>query len=133
MARVLVVDDSASMRMILSDTLSKGGHEVVGQAGNGIEAVERFKEVRPDLTTLDITMPERDGLATLRVILGLDPGARVIMCSAQGQEPKVLDAIKAGATDFVVKPFDPERLLATVARALERGEPAVPLTGPSAS
>jgi two-component system chemotaxis response regulator CheY len=118
MARVLVVDDAAFMRKMLSDTLASGGHEVVGEASNGNEAVQRFQELRPELTTLDITMPEKDGLQALREILSYDPTARVVMCSALGQEAKVLESIKAGAKDFVVKPFAPERVLEAVGKAL---------------
>jgi two-component system chemotaxis response regulator CheY len=117
MARVLVVDDAAFMRKLVSDALTQGGHEVVGEASNGVEAVERFKELAPEVTTLDITMPEKDGLTALTEILALDPSARVIMCSALGQESKVLEAIKAGAKDFVVKPFEPQRVLDAVAKA----------------
>jgi two-component system chemotaxis response regulator CheY len=117
-ARILVVDDAAFMRKMVSDALTKGGHEVVGEAGNGNEAVARFQELRPELTTLDITMPEKDGLAALKEIIELDPGARVIMCSALGQESKVLESIKLGARDFVVKPFQPERVQEAVAKAL---------------
>ena len=118
MARVLVVDDAAFMRKMVSDALAKGGHEVVGEAGNGVEAVARYQELRPDVTTLDITMPEKDGLTALREIIELDPGARVIMCSALGQESKVLEAVKSGAKDFVVKPFQPDRVIDAVAKAL---------------
>ncbi len=118
MARVLVVDDAAFMRKVLSDALTNAGHEVVGEAGDGNEAVARFCELKPDLATLDITMPEKDGLTALKEILSLDPGARVVMCSALGQESKVLEAIKAGAKDFVVKPFQPDRVLQAVASAL---------------
>ena len=118
MARVLVVDDAAFMRKMLGDALSKGGHEVVGEAGNGVEAVDRFRDLKPDVTTLDITMPEKDGLAALKEILTLDPAARVVMCSALGQESKVLEAIKAGAKDFVVKPFQPERVVDAIGKAL---------------
>jgi two-component system chemotaxis response regulator CheY len=118
MARVLVVDDAAFMRKMLGDALSKGGHEVVGEAGDGAEAVDRFRDLKPDVTTLDITMPEKDGLSALREILTVDPSARVIMCSALGQESKVLEAIKAGAKDFVVKPFQPDRVLAAIGKAL---------------
>ena len=106
------------MRKMVSDALTKGGHEVVGEAGNGNEAVARFQELKPELTTLDITMPEKDGLAALKEIIELDPGARVIMCSALGQESKVLASIKLGARDFVVKPFQPERVQEAVAKAL---------------
>ncbi len=118
MARVLVVDDAAFMRKVLSDALSSGGHEVVGEAANGSEAVERFQELRPELTTLDITMPEKDGLAALAEIMAIDPAARVVMCSALGQETKVLESIKLGAKDFVVKPFQPARVLEAVGKAL---------------
>jgi two-component system chemotaxis response regulator CheY len=118
MARVLVVDDAAFMRKVLTDTLSKGGHEIVGEASNGMEAVDRFRELRPELTTLDITMPEKDGLTALREILSFDPSAKIVMCSALGQESKVLEAIRAGAKDFVVKPFQPERVLDAVSKAV---------------
>jgi two-component system chemotaxis response regulator CheY len=115
---MLVVDDAAFMRKVLSDALTAGGHEVVGEAADGNQAVAQYQELRPDLTTLDITMPDKDGLAALRDLIALDPDARVIICSALGQEAKVLEAIKLGAKDFVVKPFDAERLLAAVAKAL---------------
>jgi len=118
MARVLVVDDAAFMRKLLSDALVSGGHEVVGEAGNGAEAVVRWQELRPELTTLDITMPEKDGLAALAEIMAIDPSARVVMCSALGQEGKVLEAVKLGARDFVVKPFQPARVLEAVGKAL---------------
>jgi two-component system, chemotaxis family, chemotaxis protein CheY len=118
MARVLVVDDAAFMRKVLTDALTSGGHEVVGEAGDGNAALAAFTELRPELTTLDITMPELDGLATLRELMAIDPGARVVICSALGQEAKVIDAIRLGARDFVVKPFDAERLLGAVEKAL---------------
>jgi two-component system, chemotaxis family, chemotaxis protein CheY len=118
MARVLVVDDAAFMRKMVGDALAKGGHEVVGEAANGAEAVTRYQELKPDLTTLDITMPEKDGLAALAEIVGLDPAARVVMCSALGQESKVLQAIKLGAKDFVVKPFQADRVIEAVGKAL---------------
>ena len=118
MARVLVVDDALFMRKVVSDAIVAGGHEVIGEAVNGLEAVARFKELRPDVTTLDITMPEKDGLTALREIIALDPGARVVMCSALGQESKVLEAMKAGAKYFVVKPFEESRLIAAVNRAI---------------
>ena len=118
MARVLVVDDAAFMRKMVSDALSKAGHEVIGEACNGAEAVESFRALKPELTTLDITMPEKDGLTALREIIEIDPNARVIMCSALGQESKVLESIKLGARDFVVKPFQAERVLEAVGKAL---------------
>ena len=118
MARVLVVDDALFMRKMVSDALLKGGHEVVGEASNGAEAIEQFRALSPELLTLDITMPEKDGLEALREIIALDPTAKVIMCSALGQESKVIESIKAGAKDFVVKPFQPERVLDAVSKAL---------------
>jgi two-component system chemotaxis response regulator CheY len=118
MARVLVVDDAAFMRKMVTDALSGGGHEVVGEAANGAEAVTRFQELRPDVMTLDITMPEKDGLAALKEIIAVDPGAKVVMCSALGQESKVLESIKLGAKDFVVKPFQADRVLSAIEKAL---------------
>src|SRR3954464_132458 len=118
MARILVVDDAAFMRKMVTDALTKGGHEVIGEAGNGTEAVEQYQSLKPDLTTLDITMPEKDGLSALKDIIAMDPSAKVIMCSALGQESKVLESIKAGAKDFVVKPFQPDRVLEAVGKAL---------------
>ena len=118
MARVLVVDDAAFMRKVVSDALTSGGHEVVGEAGNGNEAVQRYQELQPELTTLDITMPEKDGLAALAEIMTINPAAKVLMCSALGQESKVIESIKLGAKDFVVKPFQPPRLLEAVTKAL---------------
>ena len=118
MARILVVDDAAFMRKMVSDALVKGGHEVVGEAGNGTEAIARFQELKPEVTTLDITMPEKDGLTALREIIELDPSAKVVMCSALGQESKVLESIKAGAKDFVVKPFQADRVLEAIGKAL---------------
>ena len=118
MAGVLVVDDAAFMRKVVSDALISGGHEIVGEASNGEEAVARFEELRPQLVTMDITMPEKDGLTALQEIMRLDPAARVVMCSALGQETKVLESIRAGAKDFVVKPFKPDQILAAVSAAL---------------
>jgi two-component system chemotaxis response regulator CheY len=106
------------MRKLLTDALTNGGHEVVGEAGNGNEAVARWQELRPELTTLDITMPEKDGLTALAEIMAIDPSAKIIMCSALGQEGKVLEAVKLGAKDFVVKPFQPPRVLEAVEKAL---------------
>jgi two-component system chemotaxis response regulator CheY len=119
MARVLIVDDAAFMRKLLTDALTSGGHEVAGEAANGNEAVARFQEIKPDLTTLDITMPEKDGLAALAEIMAIDPSAKVVMCSALGQESKVLEAVKLGAKDFVVKPFQPARVLEAIDKALD--------------
>ena len=118
MARVLVVDDAAFMRKMVSDALTSGGHEIVGEASNGVEAFSQFQALKPDVMTLDITMPEKDGLAALKDILAFDPTAKVVMCSALGQESKVLESIKAGAKDFVVKPFQPDRVNDAVSKAL---------------
>jgi two-component system chemotaxis response regulator CheY len=118
MARVLIVDDAAFMRKMLGDVLAKGGHEVIGEGANGAEAITQYQALRPDIMTLDITMPEKDGLAALREILTLEPAAKVVMCSALGQESKVLEAIKSGAKDFVVKPFQPDRVLDAIGKAL---------------
>jgi two-component system chemotaxis response regulator CheY len=118
MARILVVDDAVFMRKMVKDALSAAGHEIVGEAANGLEAVARFQELKPDLTTLDITMPEKDGLAALADIVGSDPSARVVMCSALGQETKVVQALKLGAKDFVVKPFQADRVIDAVGKAL---------------
>jgi two-component system chemotaxis response regulator CheY len=106
------------MRKVVSDALTAGGHEVIGLAENGAEAVAQFTALRPDVTTLDITMPEKDGLEALAEIIAIDPGAKVLMCSALGQESKVIESIKLGAKDFVVKPFQPDGLLQAVGKAL---------------
>jgi two-component system chemotaxis response regulator CheY len=118
MARVLVVDDAAFMRKVVSDALISGGHEVVGEGANGVEAVARFQELRPDLTMLDITMPEKTGLEVLAEIIAIDPNAKVLMCSALGQESKVIEALKLGAKNFLVKPFKPDALLEAVDQVL---------------
>jgi two-component system chemotaxis response regulator CheY len=119
MARVLIVDDAAFMRMMLRKIIVVAGHEVVGEAGDGLDALEKFQELNPDLTLLDITMPGKDGIETLREIRELDPTARVVMCSALGQQPKVVESIKLGAKDFVVKPFEAEVVEQAIAKALE--------------
>ena len=116
--RVLLADDEPMVRSGARMMLEADGHEVVGEAGDGAEAVTRFQELTPDLTTLDITMPDKDGLQALREIIAIDPQARVIMCSALGQESKVIESIRAGAKDFVVKPFQPDRVLDAVSKAL---------------
>src|SRR3712207_3922349 len=103
MARVLIADDAAFMRMMIKNILSQNGHEVVGEAANGTEAVSKWAELTPDVTTMDITMPEKDGIAALKEILAANPAAKIIMCSALGQEAKVIESIRSGAKDFVVK------------------------------
>ncbi|MNM84656.1 Chemotaxis protein CheY [compost metagenome] len=116
--RILIVDDAAFMRMMIRDILSKNGFEVVGEAQDGAQAVEKFKELHPDLITMDITMPEMDGIAALKEIKKLDPNARVIMCSAMGQQAMVIDAIQAGAKDFIVKPFQSDRVIEAINKTL---------------
>jgi len=116
--KVLVVDDAAFMRMMIKDILRKGGYEVVGEAEDGIKALEKFKELHPDLVTMDITMPDMDGITAVKEIRKVDPNAMIIMCSAMGQQAMVIDAIQAGAKDFVVKPFQPERVLEAVRKVL---------------
>ncbi|WP_456279171.1 response regulator [Bacillus sp. AK128] len=110
MAKVLITDDAAFMRMQLRDMITKAGHEVVGEAENGQQAVEQYKQLMPDLVTMDITMPVMDGVQAVREIKAFDPQATVIMCSAMGQQSMVLEAIQAGAKDFLVKPFSPDRI-----------------------
>lgn len=117
--RVLVVDDAAFMRMMIKDILKKGGYEVVGEAEDGLKAIEKYKELKPDLVTMDITMPEMDGITAVREIKKIDANALIIMCSAMGQQAMVIDAIQAGAKDFVVKPFQPDRVLEAVRKALQ--------------
>ncbi|NLW57121.1 MAG: response regulator [Firmicutes bacterium] len=117
--RVLVVDDAAFMRMMIKDILKKGGFEVVGEAENGLKSIEKYKELKPDLVTMDITMPEMDGITAVKEIKKIDENALIIMCSAMGQQAMVIDAIQAGAKDFVVKPFQPDRVLEAVRKALQ--------------
>jgi two-component system chemotaxis response regulator CheY len=117
--KVLIVDDAAFMRMMIKDILTKNGFEVVGEAENGAVAVEKYKELQPDLVTMDITMPDMDGIAAVREIKSFDSAARIIMCSAMGQQAMVIDAIQAGAKDFIVKPFQPERVIEAVSKAID--------------
>lgn len=120
MARILVCDDSAFMRMLLGGILSKLGHTVVAEAANGNEAVDRYRRHRPDLTTMDITMPECDGIKAVRIICGEDPAAKIVMVTAMGQQQILIEAIEAGANDFIVKPFVYPRVAATVNRLLAK-------------
>ena len=115
---VLVCDDAVFMRTMLSDILQQAGFTVIGEAGTGSIAVEKYKELRPDLVTMDIVMPDMGGIDAVREITAFDPNAKVVMCSAMGQQALVVDAIQAGAKDFVVKPFQPSRVLEAVERVL---------------
>ncbi|HOE12123.1 MAG TPA: response regulator [bacterium] len=114
----LIVDDAAFMRMMLREILTKGGYEVAGEAVNGKEAIEIYRNVSPDFVTMDITMPDMDGIEALREIKKIDANAVVIMCSAIGQQANVLEAIKTGARDFIVKPFQPERVLESIKKTV---------------
>ena len=111
MKRVLIADDAMFMRTMLKDILTKNGYEVAGEAGNGEEAYEQYESLKPDIVTMDITMPEVDGIEGLKRIKAKYPDANVVMCSAMGQKTMVLDAIQAGACDFIVKPFQPDRVI----------------------
>ena len=114
MAKILLVDDAAFMRMMLKNTLSQAGYTDLIEAEDGVKAVEAYTAEKPDLVFMDITMPNMDGLEALKAIKGGDPNATVVMCSAMGQEAMVIDAIKSGAKDFIVKPFKPDRILKAV-------------------
>lgn len=118
MARVLIVDDAAFMRMMIKDILEKNGFEVIGEANNGLKAVELYKKEKPDVVTMDITMPDMDGIQAVKEIKAFDPAAKVIMCSAMGQQSMVMDAIRAGARDFIVKPFQADRVLEAINKVI---------------
>ena len=115
---ILICDDAAFMRMMIKDILTKNGYTVAGEAENGVKAVEKYNEVKPDLVLMDITMPEMDGIEALRKIKEQDPSAVVVMCSAMGQQAIVIESIQAGAKDFIVKPFQPDRVLEAVSKVL---------------
>ncbi|OEF96286.1 response regulator [Desulfuribacillus alkaliarsenatis] len=117
--KVLVVDDAAFMRVMIKDTLKKNGYEVVAEAANGQEAVKLYQEHQPDLVTMDITMPEMDGIEALKEIRKADGNAKVIMCSAMGQQGMVVQAIQAGAKDFIVKPFQADRVIEAISKVLK--------------
>jgi len=116
--RVLVCDDAIFMRTMISDILSGAGYDVVGEAETGVQAIERYKDLRPDLVTMDIVMPDMGGIEAVREIIKVDADAKILMCSAMGQQALVVEAIQAGAKDFVVKPFQPSRVLEAVQRVL---------------
>lgn len=114
---VLITDDTAFMRMTLRNVIQKNGFTVVGEAADGEEAVNKYKELRPDLVTMDITMPKMDGITAIKEIVKFDSNARIIVCSAMGQKPMVIEALNAGARDFLVKPFDAQRVVEALHKA----------------
>jgi two-component system chemotaxis response regulator CheY len=122
MARVLVADDASFMRQMIREIVEAEGHEVVGEASDGDEAVAEFKRLHPDVVTMDIVMPRRSGIDAVKGIVALDPSARIVMCSALGQETLVQEALQAGAMDFIVKPFKPDAVVATLGKVLEKEE-----------
>ncbi len=115
--RILITDDALFMRVTLKNILVQNGYEVVGEAANGAESVELYGQLRPDVVTMDITMPEMDGLTALKTIRASDPDARIVMCTAMGQKAMVVEAIQAGAKDFIVKPFQADRVLEALTKA----------------
>lgn len=115
---ILICDDAAFMRMMIKDILTKNGYNVAGEAENGAKAVEKYNELKPDLVLMDITMPEMDGIQALKNIKAADPAAMVIMCSAMGQQAMVIESIQAGAKDFIVKPFQADRVLEAVKKVV---------------
>ena len=118
--RILIVDDAAFMRMILKDIITKAGYELAGEAQNGQEAIDKYKELKSDFVTMDITMPVMDGIQAIKQIKTIDPNSRVIVCSAMGQQAMVIEAIQSGARDFIVKPFQPNRVIEAIQK-LEQG------------
>lgn len=116
--QVLIVDDASFMRMMIKDILTKNGYEVVGEAENGNKALEKYKELKPDLVLMDITMPEVDGISALKNIRKEDGNAKVVMCSAMGQQNMVIEAIQSGARDFIVKPFQSDRVLEAIKKVI---------------
>lgn len=115
---ILICDDAAFMRMMIKDILTKNGYNIAGEAENGLKAIEKYKETNPDLVLMDITMPEMDGIQALKEIKKVDPSATVIMCSAMGQQAMVIESIQAGAKDFIVKPFQADRVIEAVKKVV---------------
>jgi two-component system, chemotaxis family, chemotaxis protein CheY len=115
---ILIVDDAAFMRMMIKDVLSKNGFEICGEAENGSKAIEKYREFNPELVIMDITMPEVDGIQAVKEIKKINGSAKIIMCSAMGQQAMVIEAIQAGAKDFIVKPFQAERIIEAVKKVL---------------
>jgi len=122
MARVLIADDASFMRQMIREIIEPEGHEVVGEATNGIEAVDLYNELSPELVTMDIVMPKRSGIDAVKSILEQHPTACIVMCSALGQETLVMEALQAGAKDFIVKPFKPDSVIATITKMLEKAD-----------
>ncbi len=120
MARILVADDASFMRQMIREIIESEGHEVIAEASDGVEAVEAYKEHRPDLVMMDIVMPRRSGIDAVRGLVQMDPNACVVMCSALGQESLVTEALQAGAKDFIVKPFKPELVASTIRKVLAK-------------
>jgi two-component system chemotaxis response regulator CheY len=120
MARILVADDASFMRQMIREIVESEGHEVVAEASDGVEAIDKFKSHRPDLVTMDIVMPRRSGIDAVKGIVDDDPTACIVMCSALGQETLVAEALEAGAKDFIVKPFKPDAVIETLSKALEK-------------
>jgi len=116
--KVLIVDDAVVMRMMIKGILSKNGFEIVGEAQNGVEAVDKYKALSPDLVTMDMVMPEMDGITAVKEIIASDPNAKIIMCTSMGQQALVVEAIQAGAKSFITKPFQPPKILETIAKVL---------------
>ena len=115
---ILICDDAAFMRMMIKDILTKNGYNIAGEAENGLKAFDKYQETKPDLVMMDITMPEMDGIQALKKIKAADPSANVIMCSAMGQQAMVIESIQSGAKDFIVKPFQADRVLEAVKKAV---------------
>ncbi len=122
MTRVLIADDASFMRQMIREIIEPEGYEVVGEATNGIEAVDLYKELQPDLVTMDIVMPKRSGIDAVKAILAADSTACVVMCSALGQETLVMEALQAGARDFIVKPFKPDSVISTLKKIIEKAD-----------
>jgi len=120
MARVLIADDASFMRQMIREIIEPEGYEVVGEATNGIEAVDLYEELHPDVVTMDIVMPKRSGIDAVKGILAKHPDACIVMCSALGQETLVMEALQAGARDFIVKPFKPDNVISTLGKIVEK-------------
>lgn len=116
--RILITDDALFMRVTLRNILEKNGYEIAGEAANGRESLEMYQKVKPDLVTMDITMPEMDGISALKEIKKVDPNATIVMCTAMGQKQMVMEAVSAGAKDFIVKPFQPDKVLESIQKLI---------------